>query len=120
MQIVALYEVLMRLADNPIVALNHAVAVAMVKGPQAGLDLIDGVAADSRLAGDHRVHSVRANLYEMLDQRAAARAQYETAAKLTSNLAQRRFLDARAARLIDNRPAREAIEYLLPPPCPSG
>ena len=58
-QIMALYELLMRTSDNPVVALNHAVAVAMVRGPQAGLDLIGKLEVDERIAEDHRLHAVR-------------------------------------------------------------
>lgn len=64
-QIVALYELLMRVSDNPVVALNHAVAVAMAQGAQAGLGLLDKLEADERIAEDHRLHSVRAHLLEM-------------------------------------------------------
>src|SRR6185503_13442803 len=63
-QIVALYSVLMRLSDNPMVRLNHAVAVAMVDGPQAGLDLLKALDADDRLAGHYRLDAVRAHLLE--------------------------------------------------------
>jgi predicted RNA polymerase sigma factor len=56
----ALYGLLMRIAGNPMVALNHAVAVAMVHGPHAGLDLVDKLEADERIAEDHRFHAVRA------------------------------------------------------------
>ena len=58
-QIMALYELLMRISDNPMVALNHAVAVAMVAGPRAGLDLLGKLDADARIAGDHRLDAVR-------------------------------------------------------------
>ncbi len=61
-QIVALYELLMLTSENPIVALNHAVAVAMASGPRAGLDLLGVLEADERIAGDHRLHAVRAHL----------------------------------------------------------
>ena len=55
-QILALYEVLLEINDNPVVALNHAVATAMVHGPAAGLDLLAALAADQRVAEDHRLH----------------------------------------------------------------
>ena len=64
-QILVLYELLMRTSDNPVVALNHAVAVAMVRGPQAGLDLIGKLEVNERIAEDHRLHAVRAHLLEM-------------------------------------------------------
>ena len=54
-QITALYELLMRMSGNPVVALNHAVAVAMARGPRAGLALVEKLAADQRMAADHRL-----------------------------------------------------------------
>jgi RNA polymerase sigma factor (sigma-70 family) len=98
-QILALYELLMRISDNPVVALNHAVAVAMVHGPYAGLDLVDKLAADERIAGDHRLYAVRGHLLETAGDRVAARASYEAAAQRTASLPQQRYLHARAARL---------------------
>ena len=102
-QIVALYELLRRLSDNPVVALNHAVAVAMARGPQAGLELLGALQADQRIAGDHRLHAVRAHLLELAGDRAGARDAYQAAAGLTTNLPQQRYLNARAARLADGR-----------------
>ena len=61
-QIVALYEVLLQISDNPVVALNHAVAVAMVSGPAAGLELVAALDGDERIAEDHRLHAVRGHL----------------------------------------------------------
>ena len=98
-QIAALYELLMRLSDNPVVRLNQAVAVAMVRGPRAGLELLDGLARDERMAGSHQLAAVRAHLLEMAGQPDAARAAYLDAATRTSNLPQQRYLYARAARL---------------------
>jgi RNA polymerase sigma factor (sigma-70 family) len=102
-QIMALYELLLRTSDNPVVALNHAVAVAMVRGPHAGLDLLGKLEADGRIAGDHRLHAVRAHLLEMAGDRAAARDSYQQAARRTTSFAQQRYLHARAARLADDR-----------------
>lgn len=62
----------MRISDNPVVALNHAVAVAMSRGPRAGLGLLDPLAADGRIADDHRLHAVRAHLLEMAGDRGGA------------------------------------------------
>jgi RNA polymerase sigma factor (sigma-70 family) len=101
-QIMALYELLMKTADNPIVALNHAVAVAMVQGPPAGLDLLGKLEADERIASDHRLHAVRAHLLEMAGNRQAARDAYQAAAQLTTSLPQQRYLHSRAARLRDD------------------
>jgi RNA polymerase sigma factor (sigma-70 family) len=91
-QIVALYEVLGD--NNPIVALNHAVAVAMADGPDKGLELL--VPLEKALENNHRWHSVRAHLLEMRGDREAARASYLDAARLTMSLPQQRYLRTRA------------------------
>jgi RNA polymerase sigma factor (sigma-70 family) len=98
-QILALYELLLRIADNPVVRLNHAVAVAMVRGPRAGLDLLDRLAADDRVAEDHRLHSVRAHLLDRAGEAAAAREAYLAAAARATSLPVQRHLHARAAGL---------------------
>ncbi len=98
-QILALYEVLRGLADNPVVALNHAVAVAMVHGAAAGLDRLAGLSADERIAGDHRLHAVRAHLLELAGDPDGARGAYREAAERTLSLPQQRYLHARADRL---------------------
>ena len=100
-QITAFYELLMRISDNPVVILNHAVAVAMTRGPQAGLSLLGKLEADQRIATDHRLPAVRAHLQEMAGDRVAARAAYLAAARRTTNLSQQRYLNAQAARLAD-------------------
>jgi RNA polymerase sigma factor (sigma-70 family) len=100
-QILGLYQLLLRIADNPVVRLNHAVAVAMVRGPRAGLALVDGLRADDRIAADHRLHAVRGHLLEMAGERAAARDSYLAAAQQTTSLPQQRYLHAQAARLAD-------------------
>ncbi|MFC0438489.1 RNA polymerase sigma factor [Kutzneria buriramensis] len=93
-QIVGLYELLLRISDNPVVALNHVVAVAMVDGPTKALALLD-----DRLADDHRLHSVRAHLLEMSGDRDGARTAYHEAARRAMSLPQQRYLNARADRL---------------------
>ena len=98
-QIVALYEVLLQISDNPVVALNHAVAVAMVSGPAAGLELLAALDGDERIAEDHRLHAVRGHLLEMAGDRSAARAAYVAAAARTANSPQQRYLHDRVARL---------------------
>jgi predicted RNA polymerase sigma factor len=100
-QITALYELLMRISDNPVVTLNHAVAVAMAQGPHAGLGLLGKLETDQRIAADHRLHAVRGHLLEMAGERVAARDAYLAAARLTTNLPQQRYLHAQAARLAD-------------------
>jgi RNA polymerase sigma factor (sigma-70 family) len=102
-QISALYELLMQLSDNPVVALNHAVAVAMARGAHVGLDLLAALQTDERISGDHRLHAVRAHLLEMTGDRVGARDSYDTAARRTSSLPQRRYLRAQAARLSGDR-----------------
>ncbi|MFI6317237.1 RNA polymerase sigma factor [Nonomuraea sp. NPDC050556] len=98
-QICALYEVLLGLSDNPVVALNHTVALAMARGPVAGLERLAELEGDKRLAGDHRVPAVRAHLQEMAGDTTAAAASYRQAAAHTLSLPQQRYLHARAARL---------------------
>ena len=101
-QIKALYELLLQISDNPIVALNHAVAVAMADGPTMGLQRLETLAADKQLAEDHRLYAVRAHLLEMSDDIPAARAAYQAAALRATNLPQQRYLVGRAARLADH------------------
>jgi RNA polymerase sigma factor (sigma-70 family) len=100
-QIVALFELLERISPNPMITLNHAVAVAMVHGPQAGLDLLATLDNNDRVANHHRLDAVRAHLLEMAGDRAAARARYRAAARRTTSLPERRYLEARAARLTE-------------------
>jgi RNA polymerase sigma factor (sigma-70 family) len=101
-QILALYDLLLHNdPGNPVVALNRAVAMAMVHGPRAGLDLLTGLAEDTRIASGHRLHAVRAQLLEMAGEPAAARAAYLEAARHTSSLPHQRYLHAQAARLTD-------------------
>jgi RNA polymerase sigma factor (sigma-70 family) len=98
-QILALYELLERFSPNPMVTLNHAVAVAMVRGPQAGLDLLETL-DDDRLVGEHhRLDAVRAHLLELAGDRPAARAAYHSAARRTTSIPERRYLEERARRL---------------------
>ena len=102
-QILALYDLLLRISDNPVVALNHAVAVAMTHGPGAGLERLGRLETDRRIAGDHRLEAVRAHLLEMAGQHQAARAAYQAAAQRTMSLPHQRYLNARAARLGGHR-----------------
>jgi RNA polymerase sigma factor (sigma-70 family) len=98
-QILALYRVLERIAPNPMVTLNEAVAVAMVHGPRAGLELLRSLEGDDRVAGHHRLAAVRAHLLELVGDRGAAQEAYRTAAHRTTSLPERRYLEGRAARL---------------------
>jgi RNA polymerase sigma factor (sigma-70 family) len=99
LQILALYDVLAALAPNPMVTLNHAVARAMVLGPEAGLEMLVSLDDDERMAGHHRLHAVRAHLREMAGDTAAARAGYLEAARRTASTPEQRYLEGRAARL---------------------
>ena len=96
-EILGLYELLQHMAPGPMVALNRIVAVAMVQGPRAGLAQL--AAAESALAGHHRVDAVRAHLLEMAGDVEAARHYYDQAARRTLSIPEQRYLEARAARL---------------------
>ncbi|HVK01200.1 MAG TPA: DUF6596 domain-containing protein [Gemmatimonadales bacterium] len=98
-QILALYDALKGVSDNPMVALNHAVAAAMVHGPAAGLELLDGLDRDRRLAGHYRLDAVRGHLLERAGNRAGALAHYRAAAEGTASLPERNYLLTKAARL---------------------
>jgi RNA polymerase sigma factor (sigma-70 family) len=98
-QILALYDLLRRMSDNPMVLLNHAVAAAMVHGPAAGLDLLKALDKDDRLSRHHRLDAVRAHLFELAGDHAAALAHYRAAAKKTASIPERNYLLTQAARL---------------------
>jgi RNA polymerase sigma factor (sigma-70 family) len=100
-QILALYELLERVSPNPMATLNHAVALAMVRGPHAGLDLIATLEDDARMTEHHRLESVRAHLWEMAGDTDAARTGYRAAARHTTSITEQRYLESRAARLRD-------------------
>lgn len=100
-QILALYGLLKSMSDNPMVALNHAVAAAMVHGPQAGLDLLRPLDRDPRVADHFRLFAVRGHLFERAGDRNAAIAHYRAAATRTSSTPERTFLLMKAARLAD-------------------
>ncbi|MBW8485841.1 RNA polymerase sigma factor [Actinomadura parmotrematis] len=92
--IAGLYELLVREAPSPVVELNRAVAVGMAHGPERGLEIVDGLAAD--LAGYHLLPSVRGDLLARLGRHDEARAEFARAAELTRNQAERRLLLDRA------------------------
>ena len=98
-QILALYEVLRRMSDNPMVALNHAIAAAMVHGTAKGLELLDALKADTRLADHHRMDAVRAHLLELAGDSNGAVRHYRSAASKTGSLPERNYLLMQAARL---------------------
>jgi RNA polymerase sigma factor (sigma-70 family) len=98
-QILALYDVLKGISDNPMVALNHAVAAAMVHGPAAGLELLEVLDRDKRMAGHYRLDAVRGHLLERAGDPAGALAHYRAAAEGTASLPERNYLLTKAARL---------------------
>ncbi|WP_055697439.1 MULTISPECIES: RNA polymerase sigma factor [Streptomyces] len=95
-QIAALYDLLAARTPSPVVELNRAVAVAMARGPEAGLALVDALAAEPALRDYHLLPSVRGDLLERLGRRAEARAEFERAAALARNERERGLLRARA------------------------
>jgi predicted RNA polymerase sigma factor len=99
-QILALYGLLKRMSDNPMVTLNHAIAAAMVHGASAGLDLLKVLDDDERLAGHYRLDAVRAHLFEMAGDHPAAIKHYRAAAERTTSIPERNYLMTKAARLI--------------------
>jgi RNA polymerase sigma-70 factor (ECF subfamily) len=94
-QIVGIYDLLARVQPSPIVALNRAVAVAMENGPQAGLTLIDALAANDDLANYHLLHAARADLLRRLGSLVDAGKSYQRALGLVTNDSERRFLERR-------------------------
>ncbi len=114
-QVHALYLILERIAPNPMVTLNRSVALAETEGPRAGLALLSTLDRDERMAGHHRLLSVRAHLLEKAGDPAAAYEDYRRAAKATASLAEQRYLESRASRL-----ARPGARRYPPCPCADG
>ena len=102
-QILALYEVMRRLSDNPMVSLNHAIASAMVHGPEAGLALIDTLDRDTRIAGHYRLDAVRGHLYERAGDPDRALVHFRAAAERTASLPERDYLMTKVARIVAER-----------------
>ncbi|WP_158371505.1 RNA polymerase sigma factor [Cellulosimicrobium cellulans] len=98
-RVLLLYEALGRLAPSPVVDLNRAVALAMVRGPAAGLAVVDGLVAAGALDGSHLLPSVRGELLRRLGRDAEARDDLARAAALCPNAAERRVLQAKIAAL---------------------
>jgi RNA polymerase sigma factor (sigma-70 family) len=98
-QIATLYSVLMRMSDNPMVALNHAVAVAMARGPAEGLALLEKLDRDPRIKNHYRLDAVRAHLLERSGKITAALSHYEAAAEKTASIPERNYLLLKIARL---------------------
>jgi predicted RNA polymerase sigma factor len=98
-QILALYELLKHMSNNPMVMLNHAIATAMVRGPSEGLKLLTVLDQDGRLTGHHRLDAVRAYLLEMSGDSAGAIEHYRLAAERTTSLPERNYLLTQVGRL---------------------
>jgi RNA polymerase sigma-70 factor (ECF subfamily) len=98
-QIATLYAELARLAPSPVVELNRAVAVAMADGIEAGLRLVDGLAASGLLEGYHLLPATRADLLRRAGRPAEARSAYEDALTLAPTEAERRYLTGRLREL---------------------
>jgi RNA polymerase sigma-70 factor, ECF subfamily len=94
-QIARLYELLQTVQPSPIVALNHAVAIAMAEGPQSGLARIKELSAKGDLEDYHLLHAARADLQRRAGLLREAAASYKRAIALTSNDGERRFLQRR-------------------------
>ncbi len=95
-RIVALYDGLSALTGSPVVELNRAVAVTMAYGPEAGLELVDALAAEPALRGYHLLTSVRGDILVRLGRLAEAREEFERAADLCDNQRERGLLLSRA------------------------
>jgi RNA polymerase sigma factor (sigma-70 family) len=98
-QVHALYLILERIAPNPMVTLNRAIALAETEGPSAGLALLSTLDDDERVAGHHRLLSVRAHLLEQTGDLTGAYDHYRRAAKATASIAEQRYLESRASRV---------------------
>jgi RNA polymerase sigma factor (sigma-70 family) len=98
-QILGLYELLEGIAPGPMVTLSRVVALAMVDGPQAGLEELARADANPALAGHYRVDAVRAHLLEISGDREGARANYRRAARRTLSIPEQRYLESRAVHL---------------------
>jgi len=94
-QILTLYDELLRIWPSPVVALNRAVAVAMVDGPEAALAAVEELERDGRLAGYRYLPSTKADLLHRLGRDGEAAAAYQEALELTDNAAEREFLEGR-------------------------
>jgi RNA polymerase sigma factor (sigma-70 family) len=98
-QILALYELLKRVAPSPMVTLNHAIAAAMVHGPAKGLELLTALDSDPRIAGHYRLDAVRAHLFQKMGDRESAIKHYRIAAEKTTSIPERNYLMTQAALL---------------------
>jgi len=95
-EVLALYELLDRVAPNPMATVNRALAVAMVRGPEEGLELLASLDGDSRVARHHLLFAMRGHLLELDGSLGAARAAFEEAARRTASAPEKRYLLRRA------------------------
>jgi predicted RNA polymerase sigma factor len=102
-RIVGLYGALVRVAPSPVVELNRAVALGMLLGPAAGLEIVDALASEPALKAYHLLPSVRGDLLQKLGRLDEARAEFERAAALTHNARERQLLLDRAAKCVQGR-----------------
>jgi RNA polymerase sigma-70 factor, ECF subfamily len=98
-QIVALYDVLVRLEPSPVVDLNRAVAIAMRNGPSAGLQQVDAILARGDLSDYHLAHAARADLCRRLGRVSEAKDSYQRALAIAKQEPERRFLEKRLSEL---------------------
>ena len=115
-QILALYDLLRRMSDNPVVRMNHAVAAAMVYGPAQGLELLADLDQDARLAGHPRLQAVRAHLLEMSGAVEGALIHFREAAAQAASPAERSYLARHAAELEKIIAADVETDRLAPTP----
>ena len=109
-QILALYNLLQHMTENPVVALNRAIALAMVRGPQDGIEAIDALASDPRMAGHYRLDAVRAHLLEMAGDGAGAVLLYRRAVERTLSIPERNYLAAQGARLASSQETSSSVK----------
>jgi RNA polymerase sigma factor (sigma-70 family) len=100
-QIAALYTAMLAHGDNPMVRLSHAIALGMAQGPRAGLDALDEVARDPRMAKNYRLDAARAHLLERAGDHAAAIKYFRLGAERTASTPERNYLMLHAARLAE-------------------
>jgi RNA polymerase sigma-70 factor (ECF subfamily) len=98
-QIVGLYDVLLRAWPSPVIELNRAAAISRRDGPMAGLTLVEAILARGDLLDYHLAHSARAEFCRQLGRVEQARAAYERALELTQQAPERRFIEARLRSL---------------------
>jgi len=112
-QILALYELLKPMSDNPMVMLNHAIAAAMVHGPSKGLELLRVLDSDARLSNYHHLDAVRAHLLEMAGDHKDAITHYRIAAGRATSMPERNYLMMQVARLSESTASPDRTTWSL-------